>query len=142
MRPFVLLRQLLLLHYLINQEHEVFADKGIVAALQGRMRDAVLQYPETEAGQSLEYRVGHLPESICQLQEAEVHPSEQASASRHFGYKDIFGDAENVAPVTNLVLAGTMIAEMRLHIITIDKTSKSCADPDAQRSARSRGADK
>ena len=45
----------LLLHYLIDQGHEVFEGKGSVAALKERMQRAVQrEYPETEAEKELE----------------------------------------------------------------------------------------
>ena len=133
-RPFVVL---LLLHYLIDQEHEVFAGKGIVTALKERMRLAVeREYPETEAETPIQDRVGHLPESLRQLiEEQQRDDMEQEGSCARMPYRDILGDAKNATPGTNLVPADAMFAEIRLHTVTMDKTSKTCTDPDTQRTA-------
>ena len=133
-RPFVVL---LLLHYLIDQEHEVFAGKGIVTALKERMRLAVeREYPETEAETPIQDRVGHLPESLRQLiEEQQRDDMEQEGSCARMPYRDILGDAKNATPGTNLVPADAMFAEIRPHTVTMDKTSKTCTDPDTQRTA-------
>ena len=133
-RPFVVL---LLLHYLIDQEHEVFAGKGTVTVLKERMRLAVeREYPETEAETPIQDRVGHLPESLRQLiEEQQRDDMEQEGSCARMPYRDILGDAKNATPGTNLVPADAMFAEIRLHTVTMDKTSKTCTDPDTQRTA-------
>ena len=60
-RPFVVL---LCLPYLTDQEHDVFAGRGSVAALTERMHLAVQRdYVETDVDKDLKDRLGHLPES-------------------------------------------------------------------------------
>ena len=64
-RPFIVLQ---LLHYLIDQNHEVFRGKGTAIELKAQMRAAVeREYPETEAGKSESQRQGHIPESLLEM---------------------------------------------------------------------------
>ena len=64
-RPFILV---LLLHWLIDQGHEVFRGKGSAQVLKERMRKAVQQrYPETERNTPVGERQGTIPPSIAEL---------------------------------------------------------------------------
>ena len=64
-RPFILV---LLLHWLIDQGHEVFRGKGSAQMLKDRMRKAVEQrYPETERNTPVGERQGTIPPSIAEL---------------------------------------------------------------------------
>ena len=83
-RPYVLL---LLLDYLIDQNHEVFRGKGSAVELKQKMRSAVSrEYPETEDGVPLEEREGHLLAAILTtLREVqdEVNSAARAAQSEH-----------------------------------------------------------
>ena len=123
-RPYVLL---LLLYYLIDQNHEVFRGKGTAQQLKAKMRSAVeKEYPETEEHLPWEERDGHLPASILQtLREAE---EQKAAEGRSQKQLHINRD-KNATPGDGPTSLEKCLDDIRPHAVCVDKSVEACTDP-------------
>ena len=137
-RPFVLL---LLLDYLIDQNHEVFHGKGKAQLLKQKMRDKVnFEYPETEGHLPLEERNGALPPSIQKI--LEEHDEQKkatetskagSSASGRLVPKDagtsMLLTEKNATPSDGSRPLETCLDDIRPKAFTLDRSTTACSDP-------------
>ena len=127
-RPFVLV---LLLDWLIDNNHEVFRNKLSPALWNERMRAAVkAEYPETEGDKPLEEREGSMPASISDM----VKEAEDACASDKAGIdnRSLFSD-KNAVPGDRPQNVSNCFNDVRPVAVCLDRKSVSASDPAAMR---------
>ena len=131
-RPHVLL---LLLHFLIDRNHEVFRGKGSPLELKERMRTAVArEYPETEGHLPETEREGAIPTSILEALRA-AEAEEEAGAPRA---KTSEGPArprarpsreKNATPGDGARPVASCLEDIRPHAMTVERSAAAASDP-------------
>ena len=139
-RPHVVL---LLLYFLIDNNHMVFRNKGTAEQLKERMRTAVQrEYPETEGDKPEVERVGHIPKPLLAIineAEAELdkkkatHAESDASACTHRQHRSSVFEEKNAVPGDGAREAETCLDNLSPVGCTLDRSVRSVSDPATQR---------
>ena len=139
-RPHVVL---LLLYFLIDNNHMVFRNKGTAEQLKERMRTAVQrEYPETEGDKPEVERVGHIPKPLLAIineAEAELDKKKAPDAESdalpctHRQHRSSVFEEKNAVPGDGAREAETCLDNLSPVGCTLDRSVRSVSDPATQR---------